>query len=422
MAFRLNIMAGLLVAALLLGGGFRRSAEGLGIEEGPEPGFRAPAISGETLAGDGMSLSDLRGKAVFINFWASWCGPCLLEMPEIQRLYEHLPPQTAILTVNMTDTEASPGHVAAFMEQRGWTFPVVLDPGSRAALAYRAVALPTSVFVGADGLVRSRHVGPLTEGAMRSRLQAALQAPVVGGRQVGPSVLPDVVLIGQWPLNTSILALLAGLLTAYFWGAARLGTQGGQSHLAGDVVSGLALGGFIGAKLVAVAAAPGAYLARPLLLLAQEWTPASMAGAAVGALGWAAWELRRAGNPVRVLDLLAAPLLLGGAFVLAPAGVAHALLLALAAAAVVAVPQPPGQGVLTGILGAALALVVAEFTRPVATVAAGLSAAQMGLGAVGLAAYFGARWLGQHPPAAPDPVHPTDAGNIGSMNDPHAEN
>lgn len=107
---------------------------------------------------------------MFVNFWASWCGPCRLEMPEVQRLSASLPPDTAILTVN---TESSPETVRRFLESEGYTFPVVQDAEGRAAIDYMVLSLPTSLFISPDGVVTARVNGPLTYGAMLDYLKAA---------------------------------------------------------------------------------------------------------------------------------------------------------------------------------------------------------------------------------------------------------
>lgn len=158
----------LMWALVLVGGAFRPSAGSAG--SGAQVGQQAPPLRVTTLDGQPFALSDLRGKAVFINFWASWCGPCRLEMPEVQRLAANLPAGTAVVTVN---TETSADVVRRFLSEEGYTFPVVLDSETHAQLDYEVLSLPTSLFLSPEGVVTARVSGPLTYAAMVDYLKAA---------------------------------------------------------------------------------------------------------------------------------------------------------------------------------------------------------------------------------------------------------
>lgn len=160
-------------ALVLLGGPFRPQKSDT--ERPPQPfvGYPAPSLAARDLAGNAVSLADHRGKAVFLNFWASWCGPCRSEMPEIQRLAVSLPPNSAILTVNMTAQETSPAAVKEYLESEGFAFAVVTDPEGTAGQAYRVLSLPTSVFVSPEGVITARINGPLTAAVMGDYLKAA---------------------------------------------------------------------------------------------------------------------------------------------------------------------------------------------------------------------------------------------------------
>ena len=158
----------LMWALVLVGGAFRPSAGVAGT--GAQVGQQAPPLRVAALDGQPFVLSDLRGKAVFINFWASWCAPCRLEMPEVERLAANLPEGTAVLTVN---TETSADVVRRFLSAEGYQFPVVLDADSRAQIDYEVVSLPTSFFVNPEGVITARVTGPLTYAAMLDYLKAA---------------------------------------------------------------------------------------------------------------------------------------------------------------------------------------------------------------------------------------------------------
>lgn len=160
-------------AVLLLSGAFRPQPETAGEAARPDVGYMAPPFTLKDAAGKEVSLADLRGQAVFLNFWASWCGPCRLEMPELERLQAELPPGTAILTVNVTAQESSPEVALGYLREHGYTFPVVLDPDGSVSNQYRVISLPTSLFLSPDGVVTARINGPLARSAMLGYLQAA---------------------------------------------------------------------------------------------------------------------------------------------------------------------------------------------------------------------------------------------------------
>lgn len=123
--------------------------------DGPAPDFEL-----ETLSGDSVRLSELRGKPVLINFWATWCGPCRLEMPMIQARYSANKDKFTVLAVNFDEPVET---VRPYVQELGLTFPVLLDPGGAVQQLYRVRGYPTSVLVDADGIVRIRHIGIMSE-------------------------------------------------------------------------------------------------------------------------------------------------------------------------------------------------------------------------------------------------------------------
>ncbi len=160
-------------AVLLIGGAFRPQTARGSLPSGARVGQLAPNFTLTDTEGRQVSLSDYRGKAVFLNFWASWCGPCRMEMPELQRLTAALPPDTAVLTVNATWSELAPEKALAFLQDQGYTFATVLDPAGETEKAYQVYSFPTSLFVDREGVVRARIAGPLTFGAMLGYLKEA---------------------------------------------------------------------------------------------------------------------------------------------------------------------------------------------------------------------------------------------------------
>lgn len=158
---------------------FSRAPEGAttaGLIPAPQAGFLAPAFTLSTLDGREMALDDLRGKAVLINVWATWCPPCRAEMPAMQRIYEEYREQGfEILAVNSTaqDTLAN---LDPFIVEYGLTFPILLDQQGDVTRLYRVLSLPTSFFVGPDGIIREVVVGgPMDEALLRARIENLLK-------------------------------------------------------------------------------------------------------------------------------------------------------------------------------------------------------------------------------------------------------
>ena len=120
--------------------------------------FAAPELVLRTLAGEPVRLSDLRGKVVLVNFWATWCIPCRTEMPAIEALYQRYRAQgLEVLAVNL-DRLSTTG-VEAFLKEVKVTFPIVLDPDWSAARTYGVLGLPTSYLIDRAGNVVVREVG-----------------------------------------------------------------------------------------------------------------------------------------------------------------------------------------------------------------------------------------------------------------------
>ena len=122
-------------------------------------------------AGNAVSLSDMRGKPVVVNFFASWCGPCKMEMPYFDELYHQYGDQVTFMMVNLcafgNDTKENGKKM---VEQGGWTFPVYFDSDGDAALAYSIRSMPTTIFVGADGELKGRHTGVISREALEKTI------------------------------------------------------------------------------------------------------------------------------------------------------------------------------------------------------------------------------------------------------------
>ncbi len=118
------------------------------------------------LSGKEISLSDFKGKKVFLNFWASWCPPCRAEMPDIEKLYQETKnSDLVILAVNIGDDKNT---ARSFIEKNKYNFTVLLDLDQSIAAQYNIVAIPTSFFIDKDGNIISSTKGGMTMEDMKN--------------------------------------------------------------------------------------------------------------------------------------------------------------------------------------------------------------------------------------------------------------
>jgi peroxiredoxin len=141
----------------------------------PQQGFLAPDFSLPDLAGQSVTLSDLRGQVVVLNIWATWCPPCRAEMPALQAVYaDYAGRDLLVLAVNST-VQDDPAAIAPFLAENGLTFPVLLDGDGTVTGAYQVRSLPTTFFIGRDGVIREVVVGgPMAEALLRARIDSLL--------------------------------------------------------------------------------------------------------------------------------------------------------------------------------------------------------------------------------------------------------
>lgn len=149
----------------------------------PLPGTAAPAFALQTLDGDTVSLAGLRGKVVVLNFWASWCIPCRQEHPALARAAERYPESDVrVVGVLYQDT---PEGARRFLDALGGDWPTGLDPGSRTAIDFGVYGVPETYFIGREGRVARKHIGPvsweLVSSTVDSLLAAGAGGPAVGG-------------------------------------------------------------------------------------------------------------------------------------------------------------------------------------------------------------------------------------------------
>lgn len=125
-------------------------------------GLLAPSFETTTVAGEGVTLASARGDVTIVNFWATWCGPCRVEMPDIQAIYEVRADEgLQVLAINRGESTQT---VADFQEEFGLSFPLLMDEDEViTADAYQVLSMPTTFVLDANGVIVARHFGPVTE-------------------------------------------------------------------------------------------------------------------------------------------------------------------------------------------------------------------------------------------------------------------
>lgn len=129
-----------------------------------------PDFKLKNLASETVKLSDLKGKKIFLNFWASWCAPCRLEMPEMQQFYEEHQDEVEIIAVNVEPDEEK---ARKYVKENDFTYPILLDKKMKISDDYAVFALPTTYFIGTDGKIQEpKKTGPMTHDFMVDMLNS----------------------------------------------------------------------------------------------------------------------------------------------------------------------------------------------------------------------------------------------------------
>lgn len=125
------------------------------------PGSKAPAFHAQTLdpTPRDRALADYRGQVVLLNVWATWCGPCQVEMPSIERLYHDYGPQGLHVVAVSVDSAGSDATVRAFVQRYGLTFDVLHDPTGAIESRYQTTGYPETFIIGRDGVIRKKIIG-----------------------------------------------------------------------------------------------------------------------------------------------------------------------------------------------------------------------------------------------------------------------
>lgn len=128
-------------------------------EYGLEVGKLAPLFTLSNLKGEEVSLKELRGKYVLLNFWAAWCPPCRAEMPDLNKFHQENKEEFIVVGVNLADKTKK---VRELMNVKGYNYPILLDHNKEIGSRYRVSALPTSYFLGPQGRIKYIKRGLIT--------------------------------------------------------------------------------------------------------------------------------------------------------------------------------------------------------------------------------------------------------------------
>ncbi len=136
-------------------------------------GQPAPEFTLKDLDGNPVSLKDLRGRVVLLDFWATWCGPCRMAMPHLEAFHKELADQgVKVFGINLRENAAT---VRKFMDAQKFTMPILLDADGKVAASYRVSGIPHTVIIGKDGQVLKVNVG-YAPGVEEQLKQALLNA------------------------------------------------------------------------------------------------------------------------------------------------------------------------------------------------------------------------------------------------------
>jgi cytochrome c biogenesis protein CcmG, thiol:disulfide interchange protein DsbE len=136
-------------------------------------GSVAPDFSLADLDGNPLRLADLRGRPVIVNFWASWCGPCVEEFPLLREAAErHAADGLVVVGIVYQDRSEA---ARDFMDRNGATWPAAMDPGDRVASAYGILGPPETYFIGRDGRIVARQIGQFSADSLEAKVAAIME-------------------------------------------------------------------------------------------------------------------------------------------------------------------------------------------------------------------------------------------------------
>lgn len=172
----------LIVLSALLGLGWIYVSRDTTTSAGPFPmttaphvGNLAPDFTLQTLDGRSITLSDYtagNGRPVVLNFWATWCPPCRVEMPYFNRASAKYEERAAIFSINQAE---APETIAAFAERNGLTYPLLVDQDMKVNNLYGVLNLPTTIFIDRNGVVKEVLIGTINQAVLEDRIEGLLE-------------------------------------------------------------------------------------------------------------------------------------------------------------------------------------------------------------------------------------------------------
>ena len=129
------------------------------------------------LQGNPVQLQDYFDKPILLNFWASWCGPCKSEMPDLEEAYQQYGDDIHFLIVNLTDgSRETVASASAYIQQEGYSFPIYFDTSMEAAMAYQAYSIPITFFIGEGGVPIAYYTGAMSRDILQQGIDLLLQS------------------------------------------------------------------------------------------------------------------------------------------------------------------------------------------------------------------------------------------------------
>lgn len=141
-------------------------------EVGSERGMAAQDFELETLTGEQVRLYENDGKPTLINFWASWCPPCKIEMPYLQDAYDKYGEDINFMMVDLTFNDNF-DNMTSYIEESGYTFPIPLDMTGDVTQAYQTLVIPTTFIVDSEGIITHKVQGSMTEDYIQKMMKEA---------------------------------------------------------------------------------------------------------------------------------------------------------------------------------------------------------------------------------------------------------
>ena len=133
-------------------------------------GRAAPALPTHSLQGAPVTIASLHGRPAIVHFWASWCGPCTKEAPELARLSGELKGRATLVGVDWSDDS---GNARKFLARHHWTFASLSDPNGASGNAYGISGLPTTFILDSNGRILKRLTGPQTAAGLLAEVERA---------------------------------------------------------------------------------------------------------------------------------------------------------------------------------------------------------------------------------------------------------